>query len=180
MRSLLSLFFLIWCFSPLESFGKSPDDDIGYAVAKSVANLARMGQIIDIQPIARELKLPDLERDITWLGPFARYSPPDFRAFYNPTTSELGIVSVGVDWKFSSKGIFNSLSIHINPNPCPSIETIEAGMGSKVRSMSVPGLHGGPSYIINSFSFPQSHGKPISVFFNDVACELSATYWREL
>jgi len=179
MRFLLSLFFLIWSFSPLESFGKSADDEIGYAVAKSVANLVRMGEIIDIRLIARELKLPDLEKDITWLGPFSRNSARDFRAFYRPPMSELGVVFVGVDWEFSSEGIFNSLRIHISPNACPSIETIEAAMGSKVHSMMVPGLHGGPSYTINSFSFPPSHGEQISVFFNDTACELSASYWRE-
>lgn len=176
MRSVLAIFTLIVLVSPSVALSQSPaDGDAGYAVAKSIAKLAQMGHIIDFDAVARELKLSDFEKDKTWIGPSSRLASPIFTAVYDPPKSELGIVFVAISWNFQGGYMLNSLRIRINPANCPSLETVERAMGSKVSSVKAQSPHGTDIYTVNTFTFPQSYGKPIYVNFNDVSCELRAT-----
>ncbi|MBX9899334.1 MAG: hypothetical protein K2Y28_00995 [Burkholderiaceae bacterium] len=167
---------LMVLFSPSVALSQSPvDSDAGYAVAKSIAKLAQMGHIIDFHAVARELKLSDFEKDKTWTGPSSRLDSPIFTAVYKPPKSALEIVFVAISWNFQMGGVLNSLTIRINPANCPSLETVERAMGSKVNSYKAESPHGTDTHNVNTFTFPQSYGKPIYVYFNDVYCELEAT-----
>lgn len=163
-------------FSPSIARCQSPaDGDSGFAVAKSIAKLAEMGHIVDFHAVARELKLSNFEKDKTWTGPSSRLDSPIFTAVYEPPKSALEIVFVAISWNFQMGGVLNSLTIRINPANCPSLETVERAIGSKVNSYKAESPHGTYTYTVNTFTFPQPYGKPIHVYFDDVSCELEAT-----
>lgn len=176
MTFLLICFFLL----PLQSYGSSNGEAAGYEVAKSIKNLAMSGTVVDLDAVAKELRLPELSQKISWSGPFARYDPPHFSAIYKPQISELGIDFIRIEWSFRSKRILNSLTIKLNANDCPNMKNLEAAFERKAEAYTMDGPDGGPSYNVTYFTFKQPQSGPVTISFNKVLCEFTTIVERDL
>ncbi|WP_281849564.1 hypothetical protein [Dyella sp. GSA-30] len=136
-------------------------------VATAVTTLAQRDAEINIESVARILKLPELHDKIIWTGPYSSIDRPDFFGYYIPRKSSMGIERVVIRWTLDGHGRFlTSLTIVFRPGSCPDEALLSKAIGSQPRSMPVPGADGGPSYEMKSFSIKQSRGEPVAIIYN--------------
>ena len=159
---------------------------LGIEIANAVAALARNNQAIEFEAVERELKLPNLMREIVWRGPITAYDDARFTASYSPKTSELGIEFVSIQWSVSTLPPYEVrlaqiLTININPASCPTLASLEEAAGTKIEKLTQRGSHGGPSSTWNSIFIPQKNATPFSIGFYGVnTCHLTVGRSSEL
>ncbi|MYM26061.1 hypothetical protein GTP46_25865 [Duganella sp. FT135W] len=185
MRRLSTIFGAVILASVSQVSAQLQEESSGQVIAEAVAKLARIDQEVDIRAIEQELKLPNLNEQIIWQGPFSAHSSPRFFAYYDPPASELGIKKVVIHWSLEQSPpnkpkILNVLNLELASMSCPTTTSLEAALGSKPIEFSVPGHDGGPSYNTTSFTVPQRNGDPVFVSFGIDTCQISISHTRDL
>jgi hypothetical protein len=153
----------------------SPQD-----VASAIATLAQRDAEINIESVARILKLPEFHDKITWMGPYSSIDHPDFLGYYVPKKSSMGINRVVVRWTLAGHGRFlTSLTVVFRPNSCPDEALLAKAVGSQPRIMPMPGVDGGPGYETKWFTIKQSGGEPVTINYNAKStCNLLLSRFR--
>ena len=166
----------------------SARDEASYDITRAIAELAKINGEVDVQYLSHYLRLPNLQRDLTWQGPSSESEPSRFSAYYDPPDSALGIAKVvllrqtGGSVTFEGKPAeFHSLLLTLKPGYCPRESALANAIGSTATETLMPGYDGGPSYKTKTFFVPQSHGAPVQVgFLGDNTCGITISHFRPL
>jgi hypothetical protein len=160
----------------------------GYDIARAIADLAKINGEVDAQDLSHYLRLPNLQRDLTWQGPLSESDASNFSAIYAPPNSDLGIAKVYLTRRTGGSAVlpgkpaeFHSLSLFLKPGSCPEESTLTDAIGSKATKTRMPGYDGGPSYMATTFFVPQSHGEPVHItFVGENTCNVTISHSRPL
>jgi hypothetical protein len=160
----------------------------GYDIARAIAELAKINGEVDVQYLSHYLRLPNLQHDLTWQGPYSESESSNIGAFYDPPDSALGIAKVSLRRQTGSTvsiegkpAEFHSLLLILKPDYCPRESALADAIGSKATENLMPGYDGGPSYKTKTFFVPQSHGAPVQVtFVGDNTCRITISHSRPL
>src|SRR5580693_1726614 len=143
------------------TFAAAADADPGHEIAWAIALLAKGPGEVDLHFLTQYLKLPNLQRDITWQPPSTEANGLSFSAVYDPPDSELGITKVTISRQPSVSAAgelteFHTLTVFLKPGHCPDEATLADAMGSKPFRFKMHGPDGSPSYETTSFSVHDS------------------------
>lgn len=160
-------------------FAAAADADPGHEIAWAIALLAKGPGEVDLHYLTQYLKLPNLQRDMTWQPPSTEVNGLSFSAVYDPSESVLGIAKVTISRQASLSAAgklteFHTLTVFLKPGHCPDEATLADAMGSKAFRFKMRGPDGGPSYEVTSFSV---HDLPTHVsFIEDHTCTLTIAH----
>jgi hypothetical protein len=164
------------------------DPEPGHGIAWAIAELAKINGEVDVQYLSHYLRLPNLQRDLTWQGPPSESEASNISAFYAPPNSDLGIAKVYLSRRRGGTAVlqgkpaeFHSLSLFLKPGSCPGESTLANAIGNKATTTRMPGYDGGPSYTTTTFFVPQSHGEPVQItFVGENTCNVTISHSRPL
>jgi len=109
------------------------------AVLAAVATLAREGREGDLAAVEAQLRLPGLERGVTWRVPSSRrVSDRDFAARYDPPGSSLGIRTVRVTWRIVGERLRTDLVLWLDCDARPSAQAFAQATGGRVETRVLP------------------------------------------
>jgi hypothetical protein len=175
-------------FAARTEFAAASEAEPGRDIARAIAELAKINGEVDVQYLSHYLRLPNLQRDLTWQGPSSESEASNFSAFYDPPDSAMGIAKVSLSRR-TGGGValrgkpaeFHSLSLFLKPSFCPGESTLADAIGSKATETTMPGYDGGPSFKTKTFFVPQSAGEPVQVsFVGENTCDLTISHVRPL
>lgn len=186
-RFILCVSFSILLAARAES-AAAIDAKPGYDIARAIAELAKINGEVDVQYLSHYLRLPNLQRDLTWQGPPSESEASNISAFYAPPNSDLGIAKVYLSRRTGGSAVlqgkpaeFHSLSLFLKPGSCPGESTLTDAIGNKATKTRMPGYDGGPSYTTTTFFVPQSHGEPVQItFVGENTCDVTISHSRPL